>query len=781
MIANVGRQLVFGAAHDGKPILAALAVLLLALFLGWGSAQATLFHVTNIADVADVNPGNNVCETAPGNGICTLRAAIQEANAHAGDDGIDIDAQTYTLGGTEIAITGAGGLTITGTAGAASTIVDGNLLSRVFSVSSTGAVTISGVTIRNGNTSRLGGFAGGSGIRNSASALTINDSVITGCEANGEGGGGLLNLGGTVNLNRTLVTGNKSIPNLGSGGGVSNVGNPSKVTLTDCTVSNNEAGHIGGGILNIGDTLTLIRTTVSGNKSAGTGGGIDNNNFSTITAVNSTLSGNEAGGRGGAINSEGAGVNLRNVTITENIGSKTIGSGGGGIAGSGVFTVRNSIIAGNTSVLGTAEDCLASVSSEGYNLFGTTGAGCVISGDATGNMTGVSAGLAALASNGGSTQTHALLGGSPAVDAGNPAAPGGGGTACEATDQRSSARPFDGDGSGGARCDIGAFESQVVLSTPTPAATPTSTGTATPTSTVATATRTATPVVTATPTPTPAATAALGHFMGYQVKVAKGAPKFFKFGPVTLGDDIFGVAADYDVVKPMVLALPANKNSEGFTDEATYLEAYAVKLAKKGVKFRPRVDLAIGNQCGAVVLTAKKPVALLVPTGRDVPQPAPHNVDHFLCYQAKAQKKLADGTAAALFPKGVQVDVTDAFQQRRYDLKKISWLCHAVGKDGTPKRLAGPEKGTDFPIIPAAILNPGAQLVCYQAKLAGKLIPQNGCGPPTPGDKGTKIVPAPAKHVPQLGVQVGNQFGGGQLDTKKEVVLCIPSGPLGTN
>jgi CSLREA domain-containing protein len=154
--------------------------------LGSGSAQATLFVVSNSADVADVNPGNNVCETAPGNGICTLRAAIQEANAHAGDDTIDIDPQTYTLSGTEVAITGAGALTITGTAGAASTIVDGNLLSRVFSVSSTGAVVISGLTIRNGKT--FGGFGGGPGIRSSSSTLTIDDSVITGCEANSEVG-----------------------------------------------------------------------------------------------------------------------------------------------------------------------------------------------------------------------------------------------------------------------------------------------------------------------------------------------------------------------------------------------------------------------------------------------------------------------------------------------------------------------------------------------------------------------------------------------------------------
>ncbi len=60
--------------------------------------------------------------------------------------------------------------------------------------------------------------------------------------------------------------------------------------------------------------------------------------------------------------------------------------------------------------------------------------------------------LGPLANNGGPTQTHALLAGSPAIDAGNPATPGSGGNACEATDQRGYARPA------GLACDIGAYE-----------------------------------------------------------------------------------------------------------------------------------------------------------------------------------------------------------------------------------------------------------------------------------------------------------------------------------
>jgi YD repeat-containing protein len=63
-----------------------------------------------------------------------------------------------------------------------------------------------------------------------------------------------------------------------------------------------------------------------------------------------------------------------------------------------------------------------------------------------------------LQDNGGATLTHALLFGSPAIDAANPAAPGSGGNACDAVDQRGIARPADGDGNGSVLCDTGAYE-----------------------------------------------------------------------------------------------------------------------------------------------------------------------------------------------------------------------------------------------------------------------------------------------------------------------------------
>jgi hypothetical protein len=141
-------------------------------------------------------------------------------------------------------------------------------------------------------------------------------------------------------------------------------------------------------------------------------------------------------------------------------------------------------------------------------------------------------------------------------------------------------------------------------------------------------------------------------------------------------------------------------------------------------------------------------------------------LDHFVCYAAKPRTKLAKGT---------QIDVADEFQTRRYDLKKIDKLCVPVAKSGTPFVLKGPDKGTPAPITAAAVQHSEALLVCYQAKLATKVIPQLGCGPVDPKSKGTKIVPKQPRHTPRLGIFLANQLGTPRLDSTKEIALCIPS------
>jgi hypothetical protein len=116
-----------------------------------------------------------------------------------------------------------------------------------------------------------------------------------------------------------------------------------------------------------------------------------------------------------------------------------------------IADLRNSIVAGNLDQSAHAPDCLGMVMSQGCNLI-QSAAGCTISGASTGNIHGLSARLGPLADNGGFSPTHALLPGSPAVDAGNPLLPGSGGNSCEAVDQRGVTRPQR------VACDMGAYE-----------------------------------------------------------------------------------------------------------------------------------------------------------------------------------------------------------------------------------------------------------------------------------------------------------------------------------
>jgi hypothetical protein len=142
------------------------------------------------------------------------------------------------------------------------------------------------------------------------------------------------------------------------------------------------------------------------------------------------------------------------------------GNGGGIFTGAAsTLLIGNSIVADNT-FSGTffapvANDCFTAtpLDSAGYNLFGLGTGGCSIAGDTTGNQFVPNAGIGPLAGNGGPTETHALLPGSPAIDGGTPQPFGGctdlAGTPLT-TDQRGEPRPQ------GLRCDIGAYEAAFV-------------------------------------------------------------------------------------------------------------------------------------------------------------------------------------------------------------------------------------------------------------------------------------------------------------------------------
>jgi len=228
-------------------------------------------------------------------------------------------------------------------------------------------------------------------------------------------------------------------------------------------------GGDGGGIFNNGD-LILKNTTITnssagdGTSGGGNGGGIANQ-FGTVTLINSTISGNSTGriigqlptilsGRGGGISNWAGEVMLFNSTITNN--SASTGNGGGIENSAGSVSLVNSILADQLS----GEDCLGQLVSAGHNL----------DSDGTCNLTqpndlpNTDPVLGPLADNGGPTETHALLRGSPAIDAGEVVCTDPDGAPLT-TDQRGEPRPVDGNGDSITACDIGAFEAQFGLQT----------------------------------------------------------------------------------------------------------------------------------------------------------------------------------------------------------------------------------------------------------------------------------------------------------------------------
>jgi CSLREA domain-containing protein len=368
--------------------------------------------VVNLGDDSD----DGACDLfGVGTLDCTLREAINAANSQAGANTITFAGNyTITLGGrlpnvtTEMSIIGNG---------ASNTIVQASASPntaayRVFTVDTTGNLTLNGLTVQNG------------------------------CNSGCLSGGGVYN-GGAMTISSVVFKANYAT----YGGGLHN--SSSNLTLTNVTFSGNW-GPNGGGMNNFNSSPTLTNVTFSGN-SASNGGGLRNEAGSNPTLANVTFSGNAAADRGGGIFNDASNPTLVNVTLSGN----SAASNGGGLYNfsSSHPILKNTIIANSVS----GGDCVNSPSSSVdatsiNNLIEDSANACGLTDGTNGNIVGQDPKLDALANNGGSTQTFALLPGSPAIDAGNDAT-------CAASpvnnlDQRGIARPQ------GAHCDIGTFESR---------------------------------------------------------------------------------------------------------------------------------------------------------------------------------------------------------------------------------------------------------------------------------------------------------------------------------
>ena len=233
------------------------------------------------------------------------------------------------------------------------------------------------------------------------------------------------------------------------------------INISSSSFLNNSSSYYAGAIYFNYGALSIDKSTIANNQSAYYGGGLYLNNSTPVSIVNSTISGNASGYYGGGVYiSSASPLTMLNDTVAFNQAPYGYG---GGIAypydASSGSVFQNLIVANNSggdcgdgtiSDLGTSStfnDNNSNTYDHGNNL--DSDGSCIgndAGGGAVNNIKGVDPLLAALADNGGPTMTHALMPGSPALDAANTGA-------CPSTDQRGVARKLD------ANCDIGAYES----------------------------------------------------------------------------------------------------------------------------------------------------------------------------------------------------------------------------------------------------------------------------------------------------------------------------------
>ena len=321
-----------------------------------------------------------VTTTADGGGLCSgtscpsIRSAVNAAVNTGEADRIMVPPGQYGLDQGALQITTP--VTIDG-AGMGAT--------RVFAVGSSHEVFIIGapVTVTISNLTMAEGFGGWGGNLVNTGTLTLDHIRSTSGDASS--GGGMANVGGTLTVTHSVIDDNESLRGGGDSGGIANINPGANLTVRHSTIAGNRS-KVGGGIFAWGNP-----------------GSTDN---ITTRLEHVTVAGNQA--------LEGA-----------------VGGAGNGVTGG--FTVRASVLVGNTDVNGIS-NCGANLPvSEGANVVATAECGFAAAGDVVADpQLGAFDGA-----------VYPLAPTSPAVDRAG---------ACTGTDQRDLARPQ------GTACDSGAYE-----------------------------------------------------------------------------------------------------------------------------------------------------------------------------------------------------------------------------------------------------------------------------------------------------------------------------------
>jgi predicted outer membrane repeat protein len=198
-------------------------------------------------------------------------------------------------------------------------VVDANGTGSVITIPGTNPVSISNLTITRGYASATAGVAGGGISITDSAPLTLTNSNVV------------------FNYSTTV-----------GGGLYSFVGN---VTITGCTIADNQAPILfgglrtGGGIMTGADTLSIDNSTIA--RNAGGGISLDGEGAATVTVNKSSIVDNTLGG--GVSNPSGVGTNsvlVQNSTIA---GNSTNGDGGGIYTDGGTTTLKNVVLTRNTA------------------------------------------------------------------------------------------------------------------------------------------------------------------------------------------------------------------------------------------------------------------------------------------------------------------------------------------------------------------------------------------------------------------------------------------------
>lgn len=307
------------------------------------------------------------------------------------------------------------------------------------------------LVVNNSEISENTSARGGGGIHSEGGTLIVHDSIFSGNFANGAGGAI-----SQVRNSGTLVNNECSGNTAGLDGGCMWAGATSIVTVNNNTIRGNSSNAWGGGLRAEWNTiLVLNNSTVSENWALGAGGGVSVGAHATVLVQNTTISGNVSEMKGGGVLAEGTLALVKNSTVSGNLAPRGGGivtgtSGttkgttmvmsstitlnqasqeGGGIINlsGGPLFLSHALVAGNIAMNQPSEvqDDTGSSIANAFNLFGYDGNAALAGLNAGRNDIVPSSSLSAilnteLRNNGGPTDTHALVVGSPAIDSGDP-------------------------------------------------------------------------------------------------------------------------------------------------------------------------------------------------------------------------------------------------------------------------------------------------------------------------------------------------------------------------